>query len=531
MAQNIKEYTAPDAVPRATETGVEAVAAAARRSGMFFNQAAAGVKEVGEQNARMVGSTIKDVGAVAVAAAEHVEISHGAAAFAGLNDALTQQWNDTVKGSDPNDPNVANKFREQTLEPALEKFKAGFLTEGGQKWGERQIDALRNHMFQKTAADMGSLAADAVAVNMKRTGNALSNTAVQDPSSVPHLLDTVDASVGPIVDSSPYLKGAVGAKAKMQLTQDMKQKIVDDGALSAIQKSSDPEATALDWAKRYPEYLNGDKALQLARAARTQNRFNDAQDKAATVAQRQIAKDDFDKASASLIGTLIDPQSPTGLKPTTPDYFKALEDKILKMPGATRSGVEELFKFGVQNGTVKASDPATKMDLQTRLYKGELAPLDIIKAANDGKLSHSDAATYESQRKLVQEHVLKDPVYETAMKAVQARLIDQFGGPDPIGTGNYANFMSSFLPDYIKKKADGSLDQNALDLNDPNSMIRKRMAPYILSANEKTKALAEGQKAPAATPAVDKPPMEGAVKSSKGDWVIQKDGKWFKVVQ
>src|SRR6185437_6196173 len=106
-------------------------------------QAAEARRTVGDQEGRMFGSAVEAAGNVAVDYAQHQEISHGAAAYAGLNDALTQTWNDTVKTADPNDPNVAAKFREQVLEPQLEKFGQSFLTEGGQKWAEARVDALR----------------------------------------------------------------------------------------------------------------------------------------------------------------------------------------------------------------------------------------------------------------------------------------------------------------------------------------------------------------------------------------------------
>lgn len=183
MAQNIKEYTAPDTVPRPTETGVEAVAAAARRSGMFFNQAAAGVKEVGEQNARMVGSTIKDVGAVAVDYAQHQEVSHMAVASAGLLAKATVAWDNFPK--DGNDPTVVPKFM-AGLEEELGKFKDNAWTEGGQKFAEQRVESIRNHFSQKTIADMSHMQGQATVSNLEGGVNSRGVTVFTDPS--PHSL-------------------------------------------------------------------------------------------------------------------------------------------------------------------------------------------------------------------------------------------------------------------------------------------------------------------------------------------------------
>lgn len=269
----IRTYEAPQGLGlNPTETGIEATAQAGNRIGRFFNQAASATQEVGNEAARGYSSAIKDAGDVAVQYEDHRQISHGAATYAQVNDVLTQKWNDTAKNADPNDPTVAQSFRENVLEPTLDKFREGFTTENSQKWAESHIDSLRNHMFEKTSADMSSLAADAVSVNVRQTANSLSNTAVNDPSSVPHLLDSADSMIGGMVDSSPNLKGEPAAKARMELTQKMKENIVKSGAIGAIQKSADPEATAAEWSAKYPDYINGDEIKMLAGNARQQIR-------------------------------------------------------------------------------------------------------------------------------------------------------------------------------------------------------------------------------------------------------------------
>lgn len=257
---------------RPDDRGIDATLQVARRAGAFYNQQADAVKTVGDQLGRNANSAINAAGDKAVDYMEHREISHGAAAYANLNDQLTQAWNETAKSADPNDPTVAANFRENVLEPQLQKYKEGFLTEGGQKFAEARIDSLRNHMFEKTAADMGTLAADAVSVNVKQMANGMTNTAARDPTSVPHLLDGIDASVGALVDSSPNLKGAAAAKARMQLTEQMREKIVEAGAIGAIAKAPDPEAEAQKWGDKYPEYISGDKLKALSANARQQIR-------------------------------------------------------------------------------------------------------------------------------------------------------------------------------------------------------------------------------------------------------------------
>src|SRR5581483_9422801 len=112
---------------------------AGRREGAFFRQS-------GEDIAggiRAVGNTVDTVAA-------HNEIAHGALGIAGLQADLTQKWNEAAKNADPNDPTVAARFQRDEVEPALEKFSGGFISDGGQRWAEGRIDALREHLATKT---------------------------------------------------------------------------------------------------------------------------------------------------------------------------------------------------------------------------------------------------------------------------------------------------------------------------------------------------------------------------------------------
>src|SRR5260221_498635 len=142
---NIRELDAPkDLGLRPTEIGVDAIAAAARRIGTFYNQTAEARSDTGQR----IGSTIKEAGQVAVDYMDHREISAGAANGALFMANMNQAWEEKAKHADPNDTTVAAKFREETLEPALQQFQQGFNTEKSQAWAEHFVDQYRNHMFE-----------------------------------------------------------------------------------------------------------------------------------------------------------------------------------------------------------------------------------------------------------------------------------------------------------------------------------------------------------------------------------------------
>lgn len=329
---NIREFTSDVNTIRPSETGIDAVAQGARRIGALHSAAAGELSTAG----RDIGSGIKAAGDAAVDFITHKEISAGAPKFANLQDTLTQQWNDIASKADPNDPSVAQKFREQVLEPSLESYRDNFNTENGQRWAETRIDSLRNYMFTKTAADMSSLAAHAVSVNMTQTANSMSNTAMLDPTSVPHLLETSDGMVDGIVSSAPNLKGEPAARARMELTQKMKEAIVKAGAQGAITRAADPEAEAAKWGEKYPEYISGQDLKTLAGNARSEIRARNYDIETARRRDKEVAQD---KSTEAFNQYYIDVRS------GDPQKVQDLAQKALHDPTLTKADKGSLFRL------------------------------------------------------------------------------------------------------------------------------------------------------------------------------------------
>lgn len=552
----IRQYEAPNLGLQPTEVGIEANTQAAYRVGRFYNQVAGSTQEVGGQFARGVAGDIKAAGDVAVQYATHQEISHGAATFAQLNDDLTQRWNKTAQTADPNDPSVAAKFRETVLEPALEKYQSAFETEGGQKFAEARIDSLRNHMFEKTAADMSSLAAAAVEKNLRTTANSMSNTAMSDPSSVPHLLDNIDDTVGGLVSSSPNLKGAVAAKARMELSQKMRESIAKAGAFGAISNSSDPEATARQWAEKYPDLINGQEELQLARAAKTQARTNVALQKQTQLYQKQLDELNTHKAANDVFTKNVTIDQTTGRPILNPQYFKDALDIAKSNPNAPNAAsvAKTMIDWGEsqQKERPAVTDQATVTALDSRMFAdgNPTTEIDVLRAEADGKLSRQDG---QVRLQLIKQ---RDQMpYNPALKSDRneffkryAGTIDgylaQYGIHSALGQQRMFMAEKDAVTQEIALQKAGQDPHSLYDPSSPNFFGRpENMAKYHITmqqgldfANDKGSMNLTGpgktvtgvdvQNAPA-----EKPPMEGAKKAADGQWYVQKDGKWFRVKQ
>lgn len=330
---NIKGFEAPDLTLRPSETGVEATAGAARRIGAFYNHAGDALNATGAR----VASTIKDVGNVVEDYETHREVSAGSKTFADMQLGLTQKWEDMLKTADPNNPGTAATFRETVLEPALEKFKSSFQTERAQNWAEAKAESLRQHMDGKTAADMSTMAGIAVQDNLHKATSAMSNTAILDPSSVPHLLADAEHTIGGVIASSPNLSATDAARVRTEISTQTKAAIIKAGAIGAIQKSSNPEATADEWTRKYPEYINGDEARALAGNARQQIRARNYDYETARRRQKELAQD---KSSELTQQYLIDVRSKDPRIASDPTAVKILND-----PNLTKTDKNNLLNY------------------------------------------------------------------------------------------------------------------------------------------------------------------------------------------
>lgn len=293
----ITEYTNKIEGLQPTETGVQAAAQAGRRIGASYNQEAADQERVGKQGAQGYGSAVHAAGEVALDFARHDDVSKLSAQSSVLLQNATQQWDERVKNADPNDPTTAPKFLEETLGPALDKFKASAITDHGQKFAEAHANAVQNHFVTKTTADMATAAKVAIKNNLNQTVIADSNTAYTDPSSVDTLLQMGGDKIQNVFDTSPNLKGTDYLVHKDAMTQEYGQKVVMAGAIGDIRKSANPEKTAADWIAKYPQYLSGLNADRLdamgTRVANARERDN----KAREVAQEKVVGGQQDQAT------------------------------------------------------------------------------------------------------------------------------------------------------------------------------------------------------------------------------------------
>lgn len=466
---NISTFNAPDLTIRPSEIGVESTAAAGRRLGVYGNQIAASREQTGQ----LIGRGIREAGDAAYQQIEHHEISAGAAHGAELIATLNQSWNDTAKNADPNDTTVAAKWREETLAPALDQFRSGFMTQGGQQWAERLVDQYRQHAFTKTAADMSSLAGDAAHVNANKTLNGLTTAAFNDPSTLTFAKDTLAHSLDGIVASSPNLSAADAARVKTEMTQKGEEQLVKAAIMGTIVKGGNWQSIAND--PKNAGYVNAPEIQAFERSERMYQRMEQADARNARVTNDYINKQNFNDAANKLEVSTI-PTKP-GDPPVLPnDYWDNIK-KISVMPGVEPSRLQSLIANG-ERITSKLGKPEplgpvsheTTMGLLADIRSGKMTTTDdIYKAYGDNKLNNADFhfLTNEFAQRKTPEGERLDKDRELFFKRFSLQF-DPGMGADPKTAGNLYVAEMAARQKEAEVRASGGDPHSVYDPTSPN---------------------------------------------------------------
>lgn len=475
----IAEFQAPEGLGlRPTEVGITATAAAARRVGAEYSEAAGSKSAAGH----MLGSAISVAGEVAVRAIEHREISSGSVNFANFIAAKTKQWEDISKSADPNDPTVASQFMEG-LEPDLDKLKGGMITERGQQFAESHASAFRSHMVNKTAADMATKAGEAAKINAEQTVNALSSAVRSDTSerSMDFAIKTLEGTLGASIDASPNLGGAKAATMRMEITQKGMERLVKSRAMGEIENTGEVPKWISD--PKYSKYVNVAELKEFQRAAQFYDRMKKAADKSDQEEQKRAAVDDLMEKTFEIKKETY--PKDVGDLPTLPaDYWKRLSD-LADHPGAKihPAIISDLYHEGVAitNRLNKPEPPAHKSNSVYMQLSRKISGIDGTYMASEKEIfDHADELTRGDINALRNEfRDFKNGQGETLrqqkselLKRVHPALVtysDVMDTTAELRTQQYRKFVDSKIDEYRKAGKDPT---NLFDPDNPDYVAR-----------------------------------------------------------
>jgi hypothetical protein len=514
------EYNAPEGLGlRPSEVGIEATAAAARRVNAAYNEAAGVTMAAGH----MRGSAIAAAGDAAVNYLDHQQISQGSAAFAGLTAKATADWNNRNKVSDPNNQSIGQDWLQNVLEPQLQAFKGGFITEKGQDWAEANVEKLRNHFTTKVTADMSRKAGEAVSSNHAQALNSWSVAVNGDPSLLDEALGLTDRHTKDLVNTSGVEDKP---SAITQLTQKNKEILVNSAAEGYIQQHGEMPPWIND--PKYSGYIKLPELRKLQRDELAYRKLQQSEDNAARRDYDYKQKQDFHSKAMDL-GQLTVPMD-NETTPQLPTDYMARVRELYKHPGADRGTLEDLEKRG--NAIISGLDKkppsagvshATTMDFLSRMQLPDDDPRKItngtqIDEAYSSTPEHPNGLLTTGDRNFLQKELL-DRTTERGKALAKDRedFFKRFANTiDPglsLGMHTALGQQQMYLATTDAKQKEAALKAKGEDprsLYDPGSpnYLGKDISKYSRSlkeANDYDAALRKGQPPPAPTPQAPTP--------------------------
>lgn len=410
----IREFTNPIDGLQPNDRAVQATAQAARSTGAAF-------AEIG----RDIGGGVANLGDAYTKIKTQQDISHGMATAAQVQDNLTTAWDVTLKNADPNDHSVAERFRTEQLQPILDAWQTdGFNTEEGRAWAQAHAGALQQHFFEKTAADQSLLGGQAAVQNIQQTTTSLSNTALQDPSSLNMLLGTADAGLDAVLAADPNLTPAQIANMRGELREGMRHEIAKGAFIGTARTNPDQAMQDLQDGK-YKNLLDATTSNQLFGFAESIKREQRSDQRAALAMQKEQQKADFETKASAISGQMF---APDGSIVIPPNFHTNLVMLSLH-PGADASAIRAMGDAAARavenanNRTFQTTNNATWRDLAGRIGTPDSSPNSLThalvdKAYANGNLSNTD---YHFLHQAV-ETAKSDPASTKAMQQINQSL-------------------------------------------------------------------------------------------------------------
>jgi hypothetical protein len=382
---NIRQFNDPIQGLRPDDKGAQATVMAARH-----------VEGVYQQAGEAIGGGIAALGDEYVKQKSFQDISHGLATSPEMQTGLTSQWNQVAKTTDPNDHSVAEKFLNETVEPALTQWESGFTTEQGRTWATEHAAQIRQHFSEKTAADQSTLAGAAAVDNYKRMVTGLSNGALQDPTNVNTALGSLDAGIAALIAHNPNATPELASKMATELRDEGRKEIFKGGFIGMARGNPDQAIDAL--VKGYGSTdLDATEREQLYGFAASQKRQMVSDQRAQTEMQKQANEQDFKVKMSALTGQMF---AADGSLVIPPNFHQNLLALSLH-PGADPAAIRAAGDAGVHaielanTRALQPTNPATWRDLTSRIgaqdgTPGSLTHAMVDRQFADGNLSATD---------------------------------------------------------------------------------------------------------------------------------------------
>ena len=310
----------------------------------------------------------------------------------------------------------------------------------------------------------------------------------------------LDRMADDLVSSNPNLRGSQAAKFKIETVDASKRALIQAGALGIADQAADPVAAVRAYAAHFPTLISAQDADAIAKAARTQQHVNAMETREADAQQKRQSEQAVHVGANKNFQDNVNFDPTTGITTVKPEFYQRTLDLVKQNPNAPNAQRRPRpISIGGNHSSATTRRLPTRQH-SDRLYDGMFradkptTEIDILKAETEHKINSQDANNLLRLHGALQDKTLKGPIdRQDTTKAVHADLTGQLinvpGAHDAVGEAAYAGFLQSFIPKYLEMERAGTLPSNALDINNPKSMLSELMAPFKRSPAQKMQQL------------------------------------------
>lgn len=226
--------------------------------------------------------SVTGVGEALIQRTTQREISALNAEFAKAQAELTVEWQDTLSKADPNDPEVASRFRKERVDSRLNELKGKASTREAKDYYTRLSSGLGANFLVTTEAGMSKLEETAAVQSWQTQLNQMGDALSADPLSFDTTLPIIDMQLEGLVQSR-----GLSREQALRLRTDALESAAIAAATGRIEQNVD-EGVAYIESGGYSEYIspqqknslllygNSLKASQEAAAKRARAELADA---------------------------------------------------------------------------------------------------------------------------------------------------------------------------------------------------------------------------------------------------------------
>jgi hypothetical protein len=301
------------------------------------------------------GQDVRQLGGALQQRQSQREVSALNAEFAKAQAELTVEWNETLRTADPNDPDVAERFRSERVKSRLDAIGETAKSREGRDYFTRLSAGLGANFLVSTENGMAQLSEVAAVQSFETVKNQFGDALLADPMSLDQVNGLADMTLEGYVQ-----RFGLSRENALKMQTELKQSNAETAAYGRIDRNPE-EAKAFVQAGGYSEFLDGAKTAQLLRYA-------DSVQEGRIAAEKRRRQEVADARAVELVNSVVRDDGSIDLDSVEATKARALRDA--RITGDTETAFKT-FRFldslvDEGSGVAKLNSPVVQADLLRR---------------------------------------------------------------------------------------------------------------------------------------------------------------------